>query len=504
MNLTLKEIFVKEYYKQKKMFFAYVTVCVLVASFFGPFVSDSMYGTSAKADVELSDLADMADVDSFTVTSAISNQIFKRSIKKLVGDYSSIIGVSAEPLSGLLFLSALDFTNRQLGKPLDMDPLPIGQLPILITLAVFFVLSKVMRTFNGTKVIGECTLGMLEKYLGIICVMAIGVLFVTGVATKEGANVAHAAGLDTVAGTPGIIFTRFATSVIALILAVASFFINFIIRTVTNAIKIIQLIFSQFPVVSGICEAVKTIIVVGYTAFMLALTRTDAGVFVALVIDTIIFVICCFLFRMCYNITYYYNNVYVRPILRDIFKHKKRKTYPLMPRRIPRRVKKAFTAEELEDIKCIIPIFTDKKIRKCSLAIKHFHKYYLVKQGDNNYIIFKKDRKHKERKVTFESTDALKIYVSSSFYKYTIFRYIDTQENLDKKHPSKDFTFSFTKDYRYRLDEITEMFGFISYAEEKATKKAERKLARAQRRAQKAEERRASLEEFKEYCKSVF
>lgn len=507
MELTLKEIFIKEYHKQKKVFLAYVTICVFVASFFGPFVSDSMYGTKAKAEVELTDvadLADMANIDSFTVTSQISNQIFKRTLKKLVGDYSGIIGVSAEPLSGLLFLSALDFTNRLLDKPLDMDPLPIGQLPILITLAVFFIISKVMRTFNTTKVIGECTLGMLEKYLGIVCVMAIGVLFVTGVATKEGANVAHAAGLDTVAGTPGIVLTRFATAVIALILAVASFVINFIIRTVTNAVKIIQLIFSQFPVVSGICEAAKTIVVVGYTAFMMALTHTQAGVYVALVIDTIIFIICCFLFKFCYNISYYYNSVYIKPVLRGIFKRKKRKVYPLMPRKIPHMVKKAFTPEELESITCIIPIYTDKKSRASTLAIKHFRKYYLVKAGNDNYVVLKKSKKHPGRKELLAQDGDLKVYISKGLYKYTLFRYIDSPENLAKKHPSKDFAFAITVDYKYRIDEVTDLFGYTSYNEEKKEKKARRKEARAERRAQRAEERREAIEEFKYYIKSIF
>lgn len=500
MNLSLKEIFVKEYHKQKKVLLAYIAICVFTACFFGPFVSDQMYGTNAKAET---DVTEIVEIDSFTVTSQISNKIFKKSLQKLVGDYSSIIGVSAEPLSGLLFLSALDFTNRHLDRPLDMDPLPIGQLPILITIAVFFIASKVMRTFNGTKVIGECTLGMLEKYLGILCVMAIGVLFVTGIAAKEGTNVAHAAGFDAVTGTAGNVVARLATSVIAFILAVASFFINLVIRTVTNAIKIIQLIFSQVTVVSAICETFKTIIVVGYTVGMLALTRTEAGVWIALAIDTVIFIISCFLFRACYNVTYYYNNVYVRPLLRGFFKRKKRKTYPLIPKRLPRSVKKAFTQEELEDIKCIIPIYADKKVKKCSLELKYFRKYHLVKQGENNYIIFKKDKKHRNRKEPLVSTDTLKIYISKGTGRYKLFRYVDDEQNLAKKNPKKDFSFSFATDYKYRIDEIAELFDYTNYQEEKALKKAERKAARAERKALKAAQRRESVEEFKEYFGSL-
>ena len=454
----------KEFKRYKAFILAYIAVCAFCAFFFGQFMSDVLPTNSYAAGEEVVETLSEAD----TLLS-LNDMILGGTLRRLAGSYSGIIGISAEPFTGLLFLGIMQNLDKLTGNPLSMPDIPVGHPAVLAVVAVCFIASKFMKANESTKVFGICTLGYLEKFLGTFCVLAIGILTVIGVAGSSGAAVVNAATAGEVATQAGHYAAGVISTIFAVFMAIMSLIINYIVKTVMLGLDALQNLLSFIPFSGVVCEVIKTILVVAI--FAINVIYPPAGY----VVNIIVFLICCLSFKACYNAAQYLKKIYIHPFFAGIFGYKE--DYPLKKRHIPFRVKKAFK-ERLPEIKAIIPLYAIKKPRKYGLKMKLYERVWLVTVGEETGILFRKYDGTRNYFWKINEGETPDTYLRKGFRFFELYNYRQYPDKPDKKHPRKDMDFVFTREYRYRFDEIIALTGCVNVNQEKMTRRQEKKAER--------------------------
>jgi len=445
---------------------AYIAVCAFCAFFFGQFMADVL-PTSSYAAGEGEEIVETL-TEGETLLS-LNDMILGGTLKRLAGSYSGIIGISAEPFTGLLFLGIMQNLDKLTGNPLNMPDIPVGHPAVLAVVAVCFIASKFMKANESTKVFGICTLGYLEKFLGTFCVLAIGILTVIGVAGTSGAAVVNAATAGEVATQAGHYAAGVVSTIFAVFMAVMSLIVNYIVKTVMLGLDVLQNILSFIPFSSVVCEVIKTALVVAI--FAINVIYPPAGY----VINIIVFIICCLLFKACYNAVEYLKKIYIYPFFVGIFGYKE--DYPLKKKHLPFRVKKAFK-ERLSDVKAVIPLYTIKKPRKYDLKLKLYERVWLVVVGEETGILFRKYNGQRNYFFKINTEEMPDTYLRKGFRFFELYNFRQYPDKPEKKHPKKNMDFVFSREYRYRFDEIIALTGCVNVNQEKMTRRQERKAER--------------------------
>ena len=234
----MMNILLEEYKKHKKFVLFYVCLCVFLAFFCGPFLNNYM-PVSVKAST--------TTLSGEETISSLATQILGNSVSEIAGGYSSVVAVSCEPFTALLFLGIVENINRLCGSPLHMTETPAGNPIVLIVIAVFFVASKLMKSNETTQVFGIITLGELEKYLGLVFILVLGVLNVTGIATGVVNAVVSPASPETAltAGTDAVVTGL--TVAWSVFMAIVSLVVYVVIKTVMSGLDVIQVSLSFIP-----------------------------------------------------------------------------------------------------------------------------------------------------------------------------------------------------------------------------------------------------------------
>lgn len=450
------EILKHEYRKHKTFIMVYIAVCTFLAFFFGQYMYNTIPVTSlASGEATLSEGETLLE---------LNRMVLGDSLKNLAGSYSGVIGISCEPFTGLLFLGIMQNINKLAGHPMSMPEIPVGHPAVLAVVAVCFVASKFMKANSTTKVFGICTLGYLEKFLGTACVIAIGVLTVVGVAGSTSAAVVKAAAPGEVLQTAGNVTVGVISTIFAVIMSIMSLIINFIIQVVMMGLDAIETMTPS--IVDAIIEVVKTLIVL--FVFIINVAYPPIGY----AINIFILIICCLIFKASYNAAQYLRKVYIQPFFAGIFGYKD--DYPLVRKRIPRRVKKVF-ADRLEDIHAVIPVFAVKKPRKWDLKLKLYERVWLVNVGEETGLIFRKYNGVRNAFYKLESTEENPIYLRKGFRFFELYTYRKPKNDKKQIIKTKDMDFVFTREYRYRFEEIIALTGLVNVNEEKMTKREKRK-----------------------------
>lgn len=459
-----------EVFKNKKFVLSYVIACVFLAVTGGNF----LYGNGA--------VVYAAEVSAGETIAQIAMQVVGTSVASFAGSYASLVGVSCEPFAALLFIGILENINRWIGSPFHMVETPLSNLWVLLVVTIFFAISKVLKANEATQILGTITLGELEKYTGLAFVIVIGIMNVTGLTSVP----IQAAGAEAVSSGGGVVAVL--TGLLSFIFAIVSVVVFFIIKTVMKGLDVIQMSLTFIPGVTLIVEILKTFI----TCFIILVNVICPPLGIA--INLIIFIICCFLFKYCYNASKYFQKIYVRPLLRLIRGFDPH--IPLVVRRLPRKIKKEFANTELPDM--IIPIYPLKYYG--NEKVSKYERWYLF--ADERKSFFKKYRMFKKNPVVIECQDSARtpVYLKKGLWYFEIFHYIDTQDNLDKKFPRKEYSFVFSKEYYYRHEEILFRSGLTDYEVLKQERKEIKQQNKAKKRAMRAErreERRLLFEEKK-------
>ncbi len=481
------EILLKEYKKHKKFVVAYVLTCAILA-----FVLGTGFVQAGAGNIFAAGTGGAVSTEDTLVS--LHDGLLGNRLSDLAGDYSATVSVSAEPFSALLFLSIVANINKVTNNPLNLPSFPLDNHWILLTVALFFVASKFMKANSSTKVFGVCTLGYLERFLGLACILVIGVLSVTGVATMGAASVVEAANehfsggvsminlsadsLGTAAsasGGFGNIAVGILSSIFSAFMGFMSLIVNYIIRTVAKGIDAFQVIFTPVPFVSALCEAAKAALVFAICA--INVFWPVAGY----IINIIVFIICCVIFRACYYAAQYLEHIYFLPLMRKIFRQ--RDKVKLIPKRIPKRIRKALDANGIEP-DFIIPVYLKRRHRTSTIKIRPLRKLYLIHSDKGTQLYAKKYMKQKDYFRDFDhNVEGGEILLNKGFTHYEIYSFIQSEKNLQKRWPTKDFTLVFAKDYIGYIDDIIRLTGYTDAKEQAENAKEERRREREERKA---------------------
>lgn len=468
--MRMIDILLYEYRKNKKWILFYVVMCVFLATTGGLLSATFAPMTVAAADVPASQT--IAD---------ITKQVVGTSVASFAGTYATLVGVSCEPFSALLFIGILENVNRWIGSPFEIAPTPMSNLWVLLVVAVFFAISKLLKANEATQILGMVTLGELEKYTGLVFIIVIGIMNVTGLTSVS----VQAAGLGASSGGGGGIVAVL-SGILSVFFAIISIVVFFIIKTVMKGLDVLQMTLTFIPGVTLVVEVLKT--VVTCTIIFVNIICPPLGI----AINFIIFIICCLLFKKCYLATKYFKKIYVKPLLRLIRGYDPH--IPLVMKKLPRKFRKAYAGKELPDV--FIPIYPLKYLGEAKVT-KHEPWYMIVEE---KRVFVKKYRAFKKQPVSIEFVDSTNtpVYLKKCLWYFEIFHYIDTQENLNKRFPRKEYSFVYSKEYYYRMEEILFRSGMTDYNVLKQEKKEIRQQKKEERRvlrAEKREERRLLREE---------
>lgn len=477
-------ILMNEYKENKALIWIYVAVCVFASIFAGPLMGKVIGGTTYAAEGTVPVGETLATLATTMVGPTLIN---------LAGSYSSVVGISVEPFAALAFIGLVENINRLCGSPLPIPTTPMGQPVVFLVIALFFAASKIMKSFPGTKVVGDCTLGELEKYLGLVCVLVLGVLNVVGIVNTTSAAVSHAAGIgenfaNNLTYAIGII-----SAVISVIFSLISVVVYLIIKTVSQGLDILAGTLSFIPGVSAVFEVLKSILTV---ILIIGSLLAPLYPIIALVLNTIVFIICCLLFRRCYSACNYLRKIYIVPFFKQFKGYSE--SINLISEKFMKKFRKVSTFDR-ETVDLAIPTFVTKYEGPMKKKFKNLAFGYLVHNTDGIFVVRKKGKKHFE----ISPEDTKKVYLRRGYRYFELFTLQNIPGNEERKYPKKSFSVVFSKEYYFRFEDIVEVLNCVNYNELKkeqkellAKNKAERKEMRKQEKLALKEERSKKFNDF--------
>lgn len=474
------DILKSEFRKNKKLIIAYVSLCLFVSIIVSPyFTPNDMFSIKAVDAGTLIETGEMLTEGETLLT--LSDIFTKSAIKKLAGSYSSVVGVSCEPFTALLFLGIVENVNNWVGSPMDIASTPAGNPIVLIVVLVFFVASKLMKSNEATKVLGVCTLGELEKFLGLAFVVILGVINVVGITDVFMTNTVAAA--VTVPNPNSNLLLGIISSIFSVFMAIVSLVVYFVVKTVMFGIDALQACFSFIPGSGFVFEFIQSTFVV----IILAINVFFPWLGVA--INIVVFVICCFLFRICYTVEEYVRKIHIKPFFAGLKGYNV--DYPIVSRKLPKRIKKIYEQNN-EKILLSIPAYFIKSKETEEFKIKFFSRVWLVYNGEVFKVFAKKNSFSKKYNIlTLINKEEKPVFIKKDFRFVEIF----SVPNVSKKK-NKDLRIVFSKEYSARFDEIADMICFDNY---NAIKEAE-KLTKKEVKKEKREQRKERVKEKQENC----
>ena len=255
-----------------------------------------------------------------------------------------------------------------------------------------------------------------------------------------------------------------------------SLIVNYIVKTVMLALDALESVTPS--IVDVILEVLKTVLVL--FLFIINVVYPPLGY----ALNILIFVICCLIFKACYNAAQYLKNIYIFPFLKGIFGYKE--DYPIVKNHIPYRVKKKFK-DRLDEINFVIPVYAVRKPAKYGLKLKLYERVWFVSVGDETGLLFRKKDKERNHFMVLTSTNLNPVYLRKGFRFFELYTYRNDPDKPNKTFKRKEMSFVFTREYRYRFEELIALSGYVNVNEEKLTKREQRKQERKEQMAQTKE-----------------
>ena len=463
----------EELKKYKKLIIAYVMLCMVISVFVSPFFGTPRLslGVSA-ADVGLAS----PDEELVPVGESIStlNLMFtKGAIKKVAGAYAPVVGTSCEPFTALLYIGILENINKLTGNPLNIASTPAGNPIVLIVILLFFIASKVMKCNEATKVFGLCTIGELEKFLGLAFVLVLGIVNVVGLTDFAVGNAVNAASTSGVAQASSPFIVGLFTGFVSVLMAVGSLIIYIIIRTVMFGLDALQSCFSYIPASGLIFEVIKSFLTIAITTINVFFP------YLALVVDAVVLIICIILFNFFYRIEEFVRKIYIKPFIARIKGFNDE--IPLVSRKLPKKLKKYVTNDGEKELKLAIMAFAFKDKEADDFKAKFMKKLWLINDGENSYFILRRHFKY-EKYLLSGRNDDKKYYLKKDFRFIELFS-SPNPEKLNKK----DMRFILSVEYNLRFDEICSVLGTENYHVVRENAKLTKKQLKLEKREQRKE-----------------
>lgn len=469
------EMVFNELRKYKTLLIVYTTVCILTAVFVSPFfgVPGVVKTHATDTDTELN-FSEGGDVPLDDTLGAISNKATIPTFKRIAGSYAPIVGSCCEPFAALLFIGILDLINQYTGT-LEMDHNLLGTIPMVIILAVFFILSKVMKCNEATKLFGLCTVGQLEKYLGLVFCIVLGIVNVVSAGRLFSSAVSAAGFVEYVVNSSFIM--GLSATLFSVLMSVGSLIIYIIVKTVFFGIDTLQSCFAYIPFSGAVFEVIKTVFTITITYINLRFP------YLAIVVDIILFLISLLFFEFFITVEEFLRKIYIKPFIARIKGFNDE--IPLVSKRLPKKIRR-FVESEYGNINLAIPAYSFKRKEAADYKMTFMQKIWIV-STENETIFFKKPFIGKMQKYMLTSRDDDK-----EFFMRKEFRFIEIFSHAaGDKVTKKDLRVIFSVEYLKRFEEIVNILGITDYH----VYKINAKLTKKEQRAVKREERKEKIKE---------
>ena len=463
----------KEMREHKKLIIAYVSICMVLAILCSP-----LFGVS---DMGIVRASEEGTVPAGETIYTLTNMFMGKSLRNLAGSYSSVVGVSAEPFTALLYLGLMENINRACGSPLDIVSTPAGNPIVLLLVSLFFVASKLMKSFETTKVFGLCTLGELEKYLGLVFILVLGIMNVVGITDRFAQNAVKAAAPD-MSPSGSNLLVGIVGAVLSVFMALVSVVVYLVVKTVFFGLDALQSCFSFVPFSGALFEAFKSVFVI------VVLTVNVFFPWIGIVINIIVFLICCLLFRFFLSVEEFLRKIYIKPFIARLRGFNDE--IPFVANKIPRYVRKYCEKENIT-FEVAIPAYAFKHKEANDFRMKFMEKIWVIHTEEGTIFLKKKGFKKVQKYELFGK--------EKTYYLRKEFRFIEIFSNpKDEKLSKKDLRAIVSIEYLKRFEELCDVLSFENYHVVKENIKLSKKEARAEKREMRKEMVKERISAFTE------
>ena len=377
-----------------------------------------------------------------------------KSLSYYTGIFSTAVTASVNPTATMAVLSTLGAIENAAKYSPDssffntvadaLNGIPVintaAELPIANPYAAVFLtivaaIMIVLHSFAESKIVSQATIDKLDKFSGWIGVTALSLMPMftteslekTARTTKNAAAAAiHAESASVSSGAPWYVWV---IGITTLILASVVYFCCY------SCVDNIGTICAAIPV-KGL-NIVEQIIKALIHAGMILLQLTFPVV--SFIISVILAVLGILLFKVLARITFYYKEVYIRPILHLLF----RKDRPVdkLHKKLPRKIRKRF-----KDIELGFPVFVIKGVRK----VKSRAPLWFVKESSGaSHLILRKSWGRIQELSVNEIREANPNAVLVSCRRFT-----------ELKSPDKKFNIVIGNSYKTYIEDIGKGLGF--------------------------------------------
>ncbi len=260
--------------------------------------------------------------------------------------------------------------------------LPIANPYAAVFLTIIAAIMIVLHSFAESKIVSQATIDKIDKFTGWIGVTALSVM---PLLTTESIEKTHRASKHASAAA-GMAFSSASSSsgapwyvwvigIITLIIASVVYFCCY------SCVDNIGTICAAIPVkgLNIVEQIVKAIVHAGMILLQLTFPV------ISFIISVIFAILGILLFRVLARITFYYKEVYIRPILHFLFR--KNKPIAKIHKKLPRKIRKKFP-----EAKLAVPVFVIRGIKK----IPSRSVMWYVDDGSAHLLIKKSFRKLRE------------------------------------------------------------------------------------------------------------
>ena len=129
-------------------------------------------------------------------------------------------------------------------------------------------------------------------------------------------------------------------------------------------------------------------------------------------------------------------------------------------------------------------MYTIKKPRKYDLKLRLYERVWMVCFENESGILFRKYNGERNAFYVLNSTEEAPVYLRKGFRFFELYTHRIYNDGKKHKFPKKEMDFVFTREYRFRFDELIALTGWVNVNEEKLTRKQQKKEERKQAIAQ--------------------
>ena len=322
---------------------------------------------------------------------------------------------------------------------------------VSIALLVWFGVPIILKSFSKTNAIGTSIETAQKKVNGVLMLI---ILVSQLIMSADPVSKVHAA--DVMAST-----LKFGLSAIAcFVILVVAMIIYLLVHYTFSLMDIVMVpICTVVPFVSMLFVLAKLALV--WIMILFAVYIPWFFFFIA----GVVVIVSALLFRTAYMAVRYFENVYVKTIIKRVFGGYDANIPILTVKKVPAKVTE-FLANK--NVQMVIPVYVLKPIPGIK-GMRKWDRFWMVSEQGATYLVKPVFGKKELLQIPLCSTPAQKMFINPFLMYYEIFNIYGSEETIVKtfKKVPKMCHIVFSKQYFHRYQEIGNLTGFVVYRQYK-------------------------------------